>query len=469
MAANHKRKSAGPLRRSRARSDSADRAAPRTTAGGASAQARTGVGPSLLRLGSQALAQALTFSTPADMVLRNFFREHPKLGRRDRGIVAESTFAVLRRLNSFTALAGGRNPRRLFILGARLHSVDASAVEIALSEDDREWLAQAEGIDLGDASLAIRADLPDWLLAALTQAMPESDVLALGQGMQSPAPLDLRVNPLRATIDEAISQLAGSGIEATRTVYSPVGLRIAGKPALEQHELFQSGAVEVQDEGSQLLSYLLAPRRREMVVDFCAGAGGKTMHLGAMMRSEGRLYAFDVSPQRLQRLRARVARSGLSNVQVEVVSSENDVRFKRLAGKIDRVLVDAPCTGFGTLRRNPDLKWRQQPADVEALQRKQRRILAAAAKLLRPGGRLVYATCSILPAENENVVDDFLANHPEFGELNCQSLLAQQGITVACGPRLRLLPHLHATDGFFAAAFERRPGTSSAGETKPPA
>jgi len=423
---------------------------------------RPAVGPSLLRLGTQALARALAFTTPADMVLRNFFREQPKLGRRDRGIVAEAVFAVLRHLNSYTSLAAGRDPRRLFILGARSQGAAGTPIDIALAEDERAWLAGVEGADSTAAPLAIRAEFPEWLVAALAPSMSEADIEALGKGMQSAAPLDLRVNTLRATRDEAIAALAASGIEAKSTPYSSVGIRITGKPALERHELFQAGAVEVQDEGSQLLGYLLAPRRREMVADFCAGAGGKTMLLGAMMRSEGRLYAFDVSPQRLQRLRRRVARSGLSNVQAELVASESDTRFKRLAGKIDRVLVDAPCTGFGTLRRNPDLKWRQQPADLEALQEKQRRILAAAAKLLKPGGRLVYATCSFLPAENDAVVADFLASHAEFTELDCHALLAQQGITLAGGPRLRLLPHMHGTDGFFAAAFERRPTESSA-------
>jgi len=425
-------------------------------------RARPAVGPSLLRLGTQALAQALTFATPADMVLRSFFREHPKLGRRDRGIVAEAVFTVLRRLNSFTSLAGGRNPRRLFILGAR----SQGPVELAITETERAWLTQAESTNLTAAPLAIRAELPDWLLSDLARSMSESDIEALGKGMQVPAPLDLRVNTLYATREDVITRLAASGIEAQPTLHSPVGLRVTGKPALEQHELFQSGTVEVQDEGSQLLGYLLAPRRREMVADFCAGAGGKTMHLGAMMRSEGRLYAFDVSPQRLQRLRARVARAGLSNVQVEVVTSEHDPRFKRLAGKIDRVLVDAPCTGFGTLRRNPDLKWRQQPADLEALQQKQHRILEAASRLLKPGGRLVYATCSILPEENDAVADAFLADHPDFTEMDCQALLAQNDIAIDGGQRLRLFPHLHGTDGFFAAAFERQPAAKSLGNAE---
>jgi 16S rRNA (cytosine967-C5)-methyltransferase len=233
-------------------------------------------------------------------------------------------------------------------------------------------------------------------------------------------------------------------------------VRLASKPALEQHPLYLSGAVEVQDEGSQLIGFLLAPRRREMVADFCAGAGGKTLLLGALMRSEGRLYAFDVSPHRIRRLHTRLARSGLSNVQPETIAHENDVRLKRLAGKLDRVLVDAPCTGFGTLRRNPDLKWRYGAEDLASLTAKQTLILDAASRLLKPSGRLVYATCSILPAENDDIVAAFLQGHPDFKLVNAENILARQGIAVATGDVLRLTPQQHETDGFYAAILERR-------------
>ncbi len=175
----------------------------------------------------------------------------------------------------------------------------------------------------------------------------------------------------------------------------------AGKPALNQLPLFINGGVEVQDEGSQLLCHLVAPKRGEMVVDFCAGAGGKTLALGAAMRSTGRLYAFDVSEKRLANLKPRLARSGLSNVHPVLIDSERDAKIKRLAGKIDRVLVDAPCSGLGTLRRNPDLKWRQSPESVLELTAKQAAILDSAARLVKGGGRVVYATCSVLEAENE--------------------------------------------------------------------
>lgn len=418
-------------------------------------RARSAIGPSLLHAGTKALTEALTFKSPADTVLRTFFRAHPQLGRRDRGFIAESVYAVLRRLRTYRLLAGDPAPRRLLLLGLRHHLRALNRpFDVAVSAAERDWLDGVPFEPPADAPLAVRAELPDWIVERLRPAMPDDEILALGLGMQVPAPLDLRTNTLVAQRGEVVEGLAQTGISATPTQHSPIGVRVTGKPALEQHVLYTTGRVEVQDEGSQLLGFLLAPRRREMVVDFCAGAGGKTLLLGAMMRSEGRLYAFDVSSARLQRLRTRIARSGLSNVQVEVVTSEKDPRFKRLAGKIDRVLVDAPCTGLGTLRRNPDLKWRQQPSDLADLQEKQRRILWAASKLLKPGGRLVYATCSILREENDAVVDEFLAAHPHFRLLDCARLLADQSIRIDVGERLRLLPHRHGTDGFFAVALE---------------
>jgi 16S rRNA (cytosine967-C5)-methyltransferase len=234
---------------------------------------------------------------------------------------------------------------------------------------------------------------------------------------------------------------------------------MAGKPALNQLPIFVNGLVEVQDEGSQLLCNLVAPKRGEMVVDFCAGAGGKTLALGAAMRSTGRLYAFDVSEKRLANLKPRLARSGLSNVHPVLIDSERDAKIKRLAGKADRVLVDAPCSGLGTLRRNPDLKWRQTPQSVLELTAKQSAILDSAARLVKGGGRVVYATCSVLEAENEAIVRDFLASHPNFRLVPVSEVLAEQKIEVpalaADTGMFALYPHLHQTDGFFAAVLER--------------
>jgi 16S rRNA (cytosine967-C5)-methyltransferase len=253
-----------------------------------------------------------------------------------------------------------------------------------------------------------------------------------------------------------LARLAADGIAAQATPYSPVGVRLEGKPQINRHALFLQGAVEIQDEGSQLLCQLLAPRRGEMVADFCAGAGGKTLALGALMRGSGRLYAFDVAEKRLAGLKPRLARSGLSNVHPQWIANEHDARLKRLAGKLDRVLVDAPCTGTGTLRRNPDLKWRQDELSLAGRRAAQDAILTAAARLVKPGGLMLYATCSLLDEENTEVVASFLAAHDGFELRPAGAALAQQRIDLDTGDYLRLAPHLHGTDGFFAALLARK-------------
>ncbi|HTP61893.1 MAG TPA: RsmB/NOP family class I SAM-dependent RNA methyltransferase [Burkholderiales bacterium] len=378
-----------------------------------------------------------------------YFRSHRNLGQQDRAFVAETVFAVLRRKRSLEAAAGSAAPRDLAVTAL----VRVFGISGRVLEHDASLVAQVKAFAGRDLPAAMRADLPDWLWERLLAAYGEQESAAIAQGLLGTAPLDLRVNLAKLTRAEALAQL---GLEGALTELSPAGIRLKGKPAVNRHPLFLAGAVEVQDEGSQLLAYLLAPRRGEMVVDFCAGAGGKTLALSMLMHGTGRLYAMDVSGKRLRELAPRAARAGISNVHPIALASEADVRAKRLAGKIDRVLVDAPCSGFGTLRRNPDLKWRHDAVAVEELGAKQARILNAAAKLLKPGGRLVYATCSILPDENEVIADAFAAGHPEFKVLSCAELLATQRIPLDTGERLRLWPHRHGTDGFFAAAYERR-------------
>src|SRR5205085_4876695 len=253
--------------------------------------------------------------------------------------------------------------------------------------------------------------------------------------------------------EDVRKELALAGVPSQPTPYSPWGLRVEGKPALTKLDAFARGAIEVQDEGSQLLALLTDARRGQMVVDFCAGAGGKTLALGAAMRNTGRLYAFDVSAHRLDNLKPRLARSKLSNVHPAAIAHERDDRIKRLAGKIDRVIVDAPCSGLGTLRRNPDLKWRQSPQALAELTAKQGAILASAARLVKGGGRIVYATCSLLRAENEEIAAAFGAAHPEFRRLAVGELLEQSKVPQAAslcssdGMDLRLWPHRHGTDG----------------------
>ena len=401
-------------------------------------------------------AELLKFAQPADAALSAYFRAQ-KTGSRERAFIAETAYAVLRRRRWLTRVAGAdANPGQLALAAlVRIQGLNQRQLEEALEPDEMAWVTALKAKPEPELTVAEQADLPDWLAERLLARMPAEDMLTLARGLNRTAPLDLRVNEMKAKREEVIAQLVSDGIAAEPCRYAPAGIRLKTKPALARHPLYLEGKVEVQDEGSQLLGYLLAPKRGEMVIDFCAGAGGKTLLLGALMRSTGRLYAFDVSDKRLAKLKPRVARSGLSNVHPACISGENDQRVKRLAGKIDRVLVDAPCSGLGTLRRNPDLKWRQTPESIAELTRKQTDILASASRLVKPGGRLVYATCSILAEENEGIVDAFLAAHPDFHRLSATEVLAKQGIALDCGEDMRLLPHVHGTDGFYAAVLER--------------
>lgn len=410
----------------------------------------------LLDLATDLLRQVLRLDKPADAVVSAFFRKHRALGPRERHALAETVYVVLRQrllLQHLAQSGGGALERRLALLAWQGGSGLLSG---ALGPREQQWLEQVHAVDRRTLPEKLRHNLPDWLAGALRGQLPQDEFWPLVQALAEPAPLDLRVNTLKARREDVQQVLAQAGIASEPTPFSPWGLRVQGKPALNQLEVFTSGAVEVQDEGSQLLAWLMEPRRGEMVVDFCAGAGGKTLALGALMRSTGRLYAFDVSARRLERMRPRLVRSGLQNVHPQLLASERDARVRRLAGKIDRVLVDAPCSGLGTLRRNPDLKLRQSPQAVAQMRAKQALILDAAAMLPKVGGRLVYTTCSILAEENQEAVTAFLESHPGYRICPVGEIIARQrlGIT-GCTNYLELWPALHNTDAFFAAVLER--------------
>lgn len=432
----------------------------------------------------------LRFEHPADAVVARFFRENRGFGPRERATLAETVFTVLRKKLLFDHLApsgSGPKERRLAILGFA-HSQDAQAQRIAgkggkagtdpqnaghgprdflksaLNDTEIAWLDACDHVQTADLLERHRHNLPEWLVQPLKDQLGDG-FWPLVDALAQTAPLDLRVNALTDKRDDVQKELTLAGMPTRPTPYSPWGLRLQTKPDLARLDAFARGAVEVQDEGSQLLALLLDAKRGEMVVDFCAGAGGKTLAIGATMRNTGRLYAFDTSAHRLDALKPRLARSKLSNVHPAAIAHERDDRVKRLAGKIDRVLVDAPCSGLGTLRRNPDLKWRQTPATVADYTVKQTAILASASRLLKSGGRLVYATCSLLPAENEDIAHAFTEAHKDFVLLEIGTLLTQLKVMEAdalvSGPvsgreYLRLWPHRHATDGFFAAVWEKK-------------
>ena len=439
----------------------------------------------LLEACTELVRLTLKFDHPADAVVSKFFRDYRKtyaFGPRERAALAETTYNVLRnklRFDHFAPSGSGPKERRLAILGFAQHLKEHAAPQpastqpkrhqqpgsqaldfliSALNKQEAAWLEACESVNPAELMERHRHNMPEWLVEPLKAQVGEG-FWPLVERLNGGAPLDLRVNTFTDKRADVQHELKLAGIKAENTPFSPWGLRIQGKPALSNLDAFARGAIEVQDEGSQLLALLLDAKRGEMVVVFCAGAGGKTLALGAAMRSTGRLYAFDTSAHRLESLKPRLARSKLSNVHPSAIAHERDERIKRLSGKIDRVLVDAPCSGLGTLRRNPDLKWRQSPKAVQELTEKQTSILASAARLVKSGGRLVYATCSVLPEENEAIAQAFSAAHPNFVPLSAADTLTELKVENAgslCTPDglyLRLWPHVHATDGFFAAVW----------------
>ena len=399
--------------------------------------------PARLAHTAAVLAEVLAFERPADALLAAYWRRHPKLGRQDRHRIAETVFAALRHYQKILALLpdAPRQARAAALLALQFGGADAAALA---GEAECELLARAAQTDFSDC-LNTASELPQWLTDTLRAGgWNDARILAFGHSSAQSAPLDLRVNTLKARRSKILPQLQAEFAGTAATPYAPYGIRIGGKPSLAGHPLFAGGALEVQDEGSQLLALLLGARR------------GETVAIGAQMAGSGRIYAFDTAEKRLANIKPRLERAGLTNVRVERIAHEHDARLQRLAGKADRVLVDAPCSGMGTLRRQPDLKYRHNPDTVAELVRLQQSVLAAAAQLVRPGGRLVYATCSVLPAENAAQAAAFLAAHPDFAELDAADILRAQKIPLDTGRFLELDTGRHGTDGFFAAVMERR-------------
>lgn len=440
--------------------------------------ARRPAAVSPLVLATQLLQETLHFQHPPDALLAQAFRGPQRAGPRLRQAIGDALYAALRDLPRWHGLAAalqGRDAVPLDVARCRaqpgwgdavIRLAWPAAALPALAEADPAAAAEvgalqarAAALDAGLTPEAVRLGLPDWLTERLRAAVG-ADIDALAAAVRRPAPLDLRVNALRAKRAAVLAELQAAGLPAEATPHAPWGIRLPARVALQGLDAFTRGAIEVQDEGSQLIAALVGARRGETVADFCAGGGGKTLALGADMRDTGRLYAFDTVARRLEALPARARRAGLTHVHPMALAHECDERLQRLAGKIDRVLVDAPCSGLGTLRRHPELMWRHTPATVAALAVLQQRILSAAARLVRPGGRLVYATCSLLAEENEAVADAFTATaRGDFVRLDAQTLLAEArvgapGALVEAG-NLRLWPHRHGTDGFFGVAWQR--------------
>jgi 16S rRNA (cytosine967-C5)-methyltransferase len=388
---------------------------------------------------------------PADETAALYFRRRRYIGAKDRAEIARHLYDVLRHraaLDWWIARVAVDMPAA----AARTRAL-ASLVLIAGWPPDRV----ARCLDGGRFHPAPLSPAEARLLPRLERALGAGFEREIA-GLNRPAPVDLRANPLKTDRAAAQRRLAAEGVDAEPTPWSPLGLRLETRAPLAALAAFREGLVEVQDEGSQVAALLADARPGMRVVDFCAGAGGKTLALAAQLRNRGRLVACDVAPHRLERAGRRLRRAGVDNVERRALAGAHDPWVKRHKQSFDRVFVDAPCLGTGTWRRNPDAKWRLQPRDLAELTARQRDILKSAARLVRPGGRLVYATCSLLREENEDQAAAFLAEMPDFAPVPAARVWRETigGVMPGEGPWLRLTPARHGTDGFFVAIFERR-------------
>src|SRR5471030_3265443 len=420
---------------------------------------------------------------PADLVANAFFRARRFIGSGDRRAVADRVWSILRRYGQLAWwLERTRHPERG---GRAIVSADlilSEGMDLAglmnicdggtyrpgpLHETEVRALRQMEGHSLPHPEQPdwVRLNVQEWVAPHLIEAYGAAwgrEIAAI----ENPPPVDLRVNRLKATVQQARAALADEGIDTELMRFSPDGLRLKRRLSVVTGNAFQSGLSEIQDEGSQLVAALVDAKPGMQIADYCAGAGGKTLAMAAGMNNKGRVVAMDVYESRLDRSAQRLRRAGAHNVERRALDAENAKWLKRQKDAFDRVLVDAPCTGTGTWRRNPDGRWTLSENDLAELVPKQAAILDAASRLVKPGGGLIYATCSVLPAENEHQIASFLARHADFAVVPVADLWPEVlGTDLPAqhpeSPYLRLSPLQHGTDGFFAAALVRNESVRS--------
>lgn len=430
------------------------------------------------------LDKILTSTAPADSLVTSYFRQCRYMGSTDRRVISEIVYQILRRYEELAWYITGISPNkpgwgRILVL-TYAHIIQNLTIPQLQALCQKEGhtdkfdleplstlelfiLKEMERRKLAEMPLTVRLNIPTWVLPHLQMTFGAQLEEAI-HALNLPAPLDLRVNTLKTTRDAVFAQLKAEGFEATLTPWSPIGIRLIERRPLSGHELWKNGNIEVQDEGSQLLALLADAQNGMTIMDFCAGAGGKTLAMAATMQNKGRIVATDVAAWRLTRARERLRRACVNNVEFRNLEEDATIKWlKRQAERFDRVLVDAPCSGSGTWRRNPDLKRRFSEKDLEELVAKQQQILTRAASLVKPkkdntpAGRLIYATCSLFQEENALQVQNFLQDHPDFHLLPIQSVWSDV-LNIPCPlttEMLQLTPHAHGVDGFFIAVMER--------------
>jgi 16S rRNA (cytosine967-C5)-methyltransferase len=422
---------------------------------------------------------------PADSVVREFYRKRHYLGSRDRRYVSETLFGILRNYRLLDSVARRAIPPGSPLKGAKIPTIALCAAyalkllgeksvdllpDIAglwrvawFDVDCPAFLKLVEAMDPLEVAgndpekrLALETSMPDAIVHEWVDRFGEAEAGELCRASNRPAPTTIRVNSLKCTLDECRKELLAEGVATERTALSPIGLILDRRINTLALSSFRRGYFELQDEGSQLIAVALEPRPGSTVVDACAGGGGKTLHIAAMMGNTGEVIAMDVGEQRLRNLRERAQRAGVTIARTLLAGRDDDIPGALIA-HADAVLVDAPCSGVGTFRRNPGAKLTFSDEFVTAVTHTQRDLLSRYAALVKPGGRLVYSTCTLLRRENEEIVERFVATHPDFSFCSAPDVLRSRGVAIPGeGPFLMLLPHRTSTDGFFASVMMRR-------------
>ena len=419
----------------------------------------------------EVLEDILTRRTPATMALRDWGKAHRFAGSKDRSAIGNIVHDALRRKSSIGWRMNDDSPRALaigtaaFSMGMRSEALktDFDGDKHAPSQLSSDEMKRLNGvIDLDDAPDWVKADVPEWLWPAFLNNFDE-DAVFEGQALAARPPFDLRVNTLKMTAQDALKTLGSTGPKPTDI--APIGLRYpalhgldARHPNIQSEAIYQTGGVEIQDEGSQVISLLINAKPGERVLDYCAGGGGKSLALAADMKNEGEIFAFDIDKRRLAPLYQRAQRAGASTISVTEPPAGN---LEGLTGQMDKVVIDAPCTGVGTWRRKPDTKWRLNEAALERRINEQKTVLDQASAYVRPKGLMFYMTCSMLAEENEAAVYRFLEDHEGFEMLSAGEVWEERFGETAPKPwssdgcSLTLTPASTNTDGFFFAVLEK--------------
>ncbi len=417
------------------------------------------------------IGQIETTGKPADQVTFQYFRTRRYMGSGDRRFINHHIFGFLRIRGTIIGLIESYKIKptlRLQVFTYFLKKTDMTLEDLesfcgeglysptVLNQEEKAFLSYLPEIKEEILSLEDRLNIPAFLIDPLKNVFEEKFEEEMKALLQE-APLDLRVNTLKTSRQEVMNLLETQGVPFEETKPSPVGLRLKARTYILESDAYKKGLIEIQDAGSQVLPFMCDVHPGMTVLDFCAGAGGKTLGLAALMQNKGKIFACDIDERRLKNAKDRLKRAGAHNTTLHLLEAEGDKWLKRHKSFFDRILLDVPCSGTGTWRRNPDMKWRITPADIERLQKQQQGILDQAEKLLKPGGLLIYATCSFLKEENEYQIEKFLEAHPTYSLRPFREIWQNIGESTFGGNKyyLRLTPATTETDGFFVAILKK--------------